>query len=1283
MIQTDVVKPIGLKVDNLPVEQPKDSVRFALNASLEGEEGNMNYQSELGNTVADRLPDGYIAIGSINLEDGESVIFSTDGSSSEIGLFKDDVYSSLINAPCLGFRTCSPITGQYRILSGCERNIYFCDGHNTDKAINLDRLGNYRTGDQWDCNKMELSPNYQLPYIEGLEVNNSGGSIPIGSYSFAVELLDNSFNSIAIGPATDFIPIYSDPSSLTYEEIAGSLPSIFPQSEGGSLEANKSITLKLTNLDEAFDYARIIVIAKVSGRGLAEEAYESLDYIPISQGSLEAQFTGLSNFVRTDVDRVRVRPIKYNSSEAMAQIDGRLVRANLTEKQRDYSAYQRQVNQIGVKWRGEGYLPYDIETGSKSADRYFLGHTFIGDEVYALGIVFVHDDGSLSPVFHIPGRAPEPFDLVGLTVGQSAVPQHEAAHLGKEAGDTVRKWEIDNTADDLGRTAYYEGNSRYPETRDCQGNLIWGDLAGQRVRHHKMPDRRRLPIQNTIGGETRLNRIGVQFENIQYPDSSIVNHFFVSGIRRESDRTVLDTALLSSPYRIGTFPNRGDYPSLSQNYVFGSHLLEEGINTSIRELDSKTLAAISPKIALSSLPSASYIKALYSLEVTDNDNSQASQSDVNAIANRFIYGNSPQPITAQHRSLERIRQISPNSILNGGFDRPIANKSYSTPISAIEINENLFIDQPELSRRTSALVSIKASNRPFDNINLINYRPITRALSLSDSQSSFNGGGFITEADFFNIFTIGAVSRGFFGNQEEWDSEAETFSNLWIETDINFSLRASGTDCNARWLNRGPLIDYTLSRMLSFDGTSIERRAFPCREYYGYNRDYDQANGGPQLFPIPFNFDWCSECSDKFPNRLAWSPKSFSGERADGYKINLVNDYVEVGEDTGPIKAIHYDKNTLLVLTTDSAHALAPNPRVMNTDQDSVYIGTGDFLSIPPSQFAKTPYGFGGCQGRLAHVNTEYGFVWCDQKAGRVFYFNGQLVELSAKQFGLQGWFRRNLPRKLEGFCTDSTMAGAGVQLCYDPRFKRLFIHKTDFVPIRGRLPIFNDPRQFENRCFTLSYSFEYQAFISFHSWQPSYMFSTRDSFYSFAFGNLCWKHDIGIPGNYYNYKFPFIVEYVAMHPRENDLEVIQYHATTVAPTSGRELDFPTFNRFLAYSEDQSTGYQQLSPKEDYTLPWSNERKEVARPIKAYHVSKARDLAGDGEVMSGDWADTQSEYQGIQGYIDRVPTNIDYNRNQWRLSPLRNRYHIIRLIHDDDYKIIFNLSATINRVQSL
>lgn len=76
---------------------------------------------------------------------------------------------------------------------------------------------------------------------------------------------------------------------------------------------------------------------------------------------------------------------------------------------------------------------------------------------------------------------------------------------------------------------FCEQDILYPLTHNCEGELIYGELAGTPVRHHKMPDRDVIPLQDAYGGvpsvndtagsedEAFVNLIGLEIRNIPLP----------------------------------------------------------------------------------------------------------------------------------------------------------------------------------------------------------------------------------------------------------------------------------------------------------------------------------------------------------------------------------------------------------------------------------------------------------------------------------------------------------------------------------------------------------------------------------------------------------------------------------------------------------------------------------------------------------------------------------------------------------------------------------------------
>lgn len=1260
-----MTKIVGLRTDHLPIEQPRESARFVLNGALDSPNGDVfNYQNELGTELNYTLPTGYKLIGAINLANDEVVIFSTDNTTSEIGLFNKGTYTTLVNTECLAFNTSNPIRGEFKLLNGCDRVIYWTDNLNPDRQLNIDSLSSYQDSlGEWDCNLFKLNPDYLVPYISDVTVNDTGGTLDSGSYSFAVEILDDNLNSIAVGLATPYMPVYADSQSSSYQSINGNFSSTFNAPEGGAT-TSKSFTLTLTNLDTRFAYARIIVAARTSGRGLAEEAYETIDYLPITKSTLSYTFTGLDNVTRTDIDRIKIKNPKYTTSKALTQIDGRLVRANVREKRRDYSAYQRTANNITAQWVRKAEFAEDIAEGhnSKNPKSYFTGNTFIGDEIYAFGIVYVYSDGSFSPAFHIPGREANTTDTETLTVVTTAttgtnINENDAEHLGLQAGQTTPRWKFYNTATGVtsGSFGYHESETgTYPLDLDCNGEYIYGGLAGTPIRHHRFPDRKKVPVQFTnSAGQARVNKLGVQFSGVTYPDSDIVGHFFVKAKRDVNDSTVLDMVTV------------GYHTDNEDRYVFQ--------NASSGTDNTEIVALQGASILRGILPQFDYINIIGYYSTSADEGSFELDTYIGSLGigvRDMEYEDNLSTIQSIYRQATNTRIINSNSVYNGVFDRPVVNESFSNKIAVTTLNSP--VDYTRFEYTTTLLTAtLKRTADVYNNLYLLEYEPITEIVT--GIIPSYRGGGFINDIDRYDLefAESGGATRLF----------ARYHNKLLIESGINYNLKVEGTGQYARYNKDADLVEYTANRYLDYDGSSWVVRGNIYPEYYAYNEDYSPMYPGEILLPVSFNYDYCSECLAKYPNRIIWSPKSFSEEKSDTYRINLVNDYTTVGENKGEITAIHYDKNRMIVLTESTCLLMSPNPRVINTDADTAYIGTGDFLGIPPAEFAKTDYGFGGCQGRFSYTNTEHGFFWCDQRAGRLFNFNGQIDELSSKQYGNYNFFRQNLPSVLDtqGYTsTDSTVSGIGVQLSYDPYYKRLLINKIDYryLGIEDIDGDFADHGKYENLSFTLSYSPELKTFISFHSWHPEFMFSDRSTLYTTTPNNI-WAHT-KFESEFYGSKFPFTVEYVEANPQTTNLETVQFYAQVIDNT-GFDKDYRSFDTLWCYSANQSTGEQNLVPKSDYPKFWDNTQKVIVHAEDNYRVSALRDISTGSAVASTAWSDKQSRYQGKQGYVDRVPVNINTGMSQWKLIPLKNKYHIIRLSYSGSDRLIFNITETVTK----
>ena len=390
---------------------------------------------------------------------------------------------------------------------------------------------------------------------------------------------------------------------------------------------------------------------------------------------------------------------------------------------------------------------------------------------------------------------------------------------------------------------------------------------------------------------------------------------------------------------------------------------------------------------------------------------------------------------------------------------------------------------------------------------------------------------------------------------------------------------------------------------------------------------------GKTYFPLPANWNYCEDCSAKFPNRIIWSAASFSEDKSDFFQTYLANNFTSVG--TSPITALNYSSNRLLVRTTKSMFVMSPNPQEINTDVSTLYIGTGDFLSIPPQEIRKVDYGFGGGKGTKDFIATEFGFVTVDDRTGQVFLFSEGMKELTDINSGCNQWFKEYLP----------TITGH-ILLGYDPQFKRLMVYKRDEFD------------KTENKSFVISYSFNYQTWISFHSYHPKYFFNSFDTLFSTVNSKL-YSHDSRIYNEFYGINTDSIFEYVINAPTTVDLDAIDYYAVSLDwdnnTKSWKNVNYPTFDRFMVYTKQQSTGLQELIPKSDYNIDWNNTKKTVSNRERNYRISAIRDLATASPVMSKAWNDIQTSFP-----IDAVATNVNYNASQWNQISIKDKYFYVR-----------------------
>ena len=1342
--------------------QTPNQVTFALNAIRDSHDGGKpEYQSEPGNELVESLPSGYILLGSIYGQDNNVYLFSTNEVLSEIGKFKEGKYTTLVNAN-LGFNRRYPITGEYRIRNGCDRVIYWNDGFNPDRWFNEDRPDDFKLFGVFQPNKFNFLPELLVPTLNLVGVNDTGGQLELGSYYFQLELLDKNETVLYKTDISPQVVIYDESLQSNYDTIDGGLN--FPQFDqliGGVPITTKSIELTFSHLDLSASYLRLNV-AKQTTSNQVITAHSVGQLIPIT--GLEISYTYQGYNVNAgdyplDYSEMLVVNDRYKTSYVMEQVQNRLVRGNLTQDSRDYTQYQQYASLVTAQWiASEAEAKTNTLGNPKNPNTYWYKTTFQGDEVYSFGIQYLHDDGTWSPVFPLIGRTAISSDLDLLTVMPNnailvgnQVWLSDVEHLGLSIGNTVERWKVFNTAtittsntithpyNYKGNFGYYEANFKYPNIRDCADTLIWGEgiTTDTNVRFFKFPDRKLVPHTQGSNGEY-IVPLGVEFTVPSYPNSDIVGHRFTHVIRDNFNRTITDSGWGAGE----TIGNDG-----GDDYLFITGRYSSGAGDPYMRFES------AETLYNRALKPASYIKTNKIHQIISNSiNSTADTVQFDTVGGHtcfsaiyYITGTlQGNPDRTNYKVEKQIFVDEGINIPESVFGITIDHKDYLTPDSILKLSFDVesYTDDLALSGTPGSLYPNFPPGKFVQN-NVYTYKKVlnevyTNFLALNHKYINFN--------PFFSIGTnqtyggdtllvnnintrLASYTAYDLNDGDVADNIFEMLYNdqRWIEYQINTNLRHEGLEAPTTYFTKG---ESDLELMLKFwdevfdAGNSklqLKRQEEWLTEYYKVNSDYNLQSNQIGKFSLPSNFNYCSRCLNVYPHRLVFSPKSFDEEQIDLYRITYTNDYIDLPGHTGAITGLKYVNNQLLVHTENTTYIIQPSPQQINTDQNTAYLGTGDFLSVPPIELVPVNIGYAGCQSKQHQVETPFGHCWIDQKRGEVFRFDNKLDKITT---GLEQWLRENLPSELQNnyyqvyeqpypITVTTHRDGIGCVLNYDSRYKRLLITKIEYLPkqlilpsttptnsqqveyngrwiaSQGEFPTdFSNVFFFENKSWTLSYAFEYQSFVSWHSYRPYQGFNDSNNFYTLnRFSNSVYRHKHKESyQSYYGSKYDFIIEYQVFDLSTDRLDTVHYMGYTYQWDQTNKqwlvIDNQSFDRLVCYNNNQSTGLQDLIL---LTNPYQNTflksfEKYIIKTDQNYKIAGLMDLATGQPVMTED-----NTFVGGAEYIDKSvnPNVINFNKSIYTQGKLWDKFVNVRLFFKppQDYKKLIILSL-VNEQQS-
>ena len=550
---------------------------------------------------------------------------------SEIGLYEEDFcrYRTIVSGVCLNFSKYNLITGASKQNGDCTWEIYWADGLNVDRYLNIgdpktwpdpgltwggsnaaiagSNYNHYLDGtgaqslwpitaweqkctpgpciicndiNQLDCDKIRLASLVKTPCVE-LSIAPGTGTLENGTY-FAV---------VAYTIKTQKVTNYFSPSNLQPVYTERNL------SQG-------SLQVKLDLDTDNFDQFELVIVASINENVIANK----IGYYSTSQSIIVLDDIALS-LETVPVGNIILQNPVYETSDQMVNVGQYLLR--IAPKSKFDFNYQPLANLIETYLESVEYPEdYYIKGGSKTG--------YLRDEVYSFFIRWVYNTGDKSASYHIPGRPAEPYTFIApngstQTLLDDAPYGQNAPYLDPNSfADDTMLFQTYNTATQtgtyvgnnpilpdggkvlaFGKMGYWESSELYPPNQPEVWNSssqCWTgttnpnfDLCGKPIRHHKFPDNAlspetyhfRVDNANASDGKKFIRIMGVRFQGIIYPKDNdgnpipgVVGYEILRG-SREGNQSIIAKGMINNfrDYQIQGL-SKGNRKGLYANYPF-------------------------------------------------------------------------------------------------------------------------------------------------------------------------------------------------------------------------------------------------------------------------------------------------------------------------------------------------------------------------------------------------------------------------------------------------------------------------------------------------------------------------------------------------------------------------------------------------------------------------------------------------------------------------------------------------------------------------------------------
>ena len=1171
----------GLNLDDSELFVPADDWVDAENLIATPNNYHYELQVEEGFKHAFRLKQNEYLVGNCNIDDRTMVLFTVEGNISHIYLW-DTVLTEvlpLVSESCIGFIKNKRVTASYRIINGKDRIVYFTNGISKIGSINIDKP------ETFNCDTFNLLPNkLELPTIEKPIVLNGGGKLKFGSYQFAIRLLDEQLNPTNWLYTTSPVYVYDKYSGgnpnyntsftgieknllnksieITVNDIDSNYKfyqlAVIKKTSGNNTVTEVSTTEIIHTSQSKYVYSREKDLGTIS----LEEILIDNEQIDICKTIIQTEkrlfFAGTkkSNSLDYGVMQRAAMLITTNwiceETPHLNDVDDVNYEKLVSEAENTY--LKDEVYAFGIQGvlRNGTKTPVFHIPGRKQIQR---GNTNYEDLI-AAGNAQVNDNRELMRTLFDENDDNWDVDLNALYEDS-----HNKDNTFLRENYKNKRWAIYNTAiyqgfvtaqnpDKIihyGEMAYYESyDTKYPVLYDKNNELVFGGDSDTPIRHHRFPSHDILPHHGKLQIRFNLSAFYAEIDGL-YPD--VVGWEIVQAQRTEDNKTVLDNGIITQNEVWNTFSYNLYDSRLGRFYspktlfkkenLLGTHIK---INSLFKQ---NNTTAVLFKHQLINWYNQNEPPCPPHILDAENAGNVWNTFYTN---NNLPYELMQVPYRSYHipYNLKTIDSyyIDPAPVINlpsytqstnKGVDF-LDNRNYNfSPHCFVVISENgEYLNDITLPNTTTkfeleAYASIKADKSVYDNLYIQRYwRPDQ---VLNGDVCIVAGGDCFNSKIVFEISNLkDELAEGYiswirlvsFVIESELNANLRYFTSIYPfgdteDWDRDFNCGLSYTDDFFRSM---PVVD----KKHNIVGFYSDRFNRTCKEYFGYNSDFDYFPVGKLYYGLPFNFDYKKGEPADSPNIIYYSEIGNPYDTEDYFRIVKPNNYVIIDSEVGTITKLILDNDRLFVLCSKGLLFLPLKTQVMKSNEGNVHLGTGEFLSIPPKKIGNVDINFNGSEYEQSVVTTEVGTFYAN--AEKVLLLSGEQV-IDIGSLKLKAYFANNLTMLLNKemgsyFNAKMDIREVFINATYDKLNKRIILIKRDFSlsekgrDVVNRFTVTNNYTQllfdeqpfdyatlavdnellFEEQSFTLSFSLLLNRWIAFHAYEELFAIYNENNVY-------------------------------------------------------------------------------------------------------------------------------------------------------------------------------------------